>query len=137
MSDNPTPPITPPGVPAPLPPAGWYPDPEFPGRQRWWTGIGWAAPSDPYAPSAPRPKNSSATAGLVLGIIGMFLGFWGVIPLVALIFGILGLQSSSRIIDAAGLPVGRRRAVWAIVLGAIGIGYGILEIAVPGARPHF
>jgi hypothetical protein len=26
-----------------LPPAGWYPDPAEPGRQRYWEGAHWTA----------------------------------------------------------------------------------------------
>lgn len=25
-----------------LPPAGWYPDPESPGGERWWNGVAWS-----------------------------------------------------------------------------------------------
>lgn len=33
----------PPGVFTPVAfPAGWYPDPQFPGRSRWWDGQAWA-----------------------------------------------------------------------------------------------
>lgn len=28
-------------TPAPLPPAGWYPDPADTAMQRWWDGVGW------------------------------------------------------------------------------------------------
>ena len=137
MSETPTPPSAGTPAPAPLPPAGWYPDPESPGKQRWWSGIGWAAPSDPYGPRPPRPKNSAATAGFVLALIGVFVGLAGVIPLIGLIFGIIGLQRSATIIDADGRPVGRAFSTTAIVLGVIGIAYGILIIADPAARPHF
>lgn len=32
-------------------PAGWYPDPSDPTRQRWWDGARWAAPAAPVAPA--------------------------------------------------------------------------------------
>lgn len=38
--------------PPPLPPAGWYPDPERPGRSRWWDGRAWAAPADASPPDS-------------------------------------------------------------------------------------
>ncbi len=50
---------------APAVPAGWYPDPTAPDRQRWWDGRGWtdhthppalpAPPSSPPPPMAPSP----------------------------------------------------------------------------------
>jgi hypothetical protein len=36
----PTPPVQPP-APQPLPPAGWYPDPDVPGGKRFWDGTNW------------------------------------------------------------------------------------------------
>jgi hypothetical protein len=30
-----------------LPPAGWFPDPKFPGQQRWWDGTGWTEHRQP------------------------------------------------------------------------------------------
>lgn len=32
---------TPPAIPGAVPPAGWYPDPSHPSRERLWDGIGW------------------------------------------------------------------------------------------------
>jgi hypothetical protein len=31
---------------APIPPAGWFPDPEMPGQMRWWDGEQWHASQD-------------------------------------------------------------------------------------------
>jgi len=38
-----------PGLPdaSSAPPPGWYPDPENPGRQRYWYGYAWAPPTSP------------------------------------------------------------------------------------------
>ncbi len=39
-------------------PAGWYPDPQHPGQQRYWDGSSWGqtAPMAPAAPAGPPPK---------------------------------------------------------------------------------
>ncbi|MEV7693294.1 DUF2510 domain-containing protein [Microbacterium sp. NPDC089189] len=44
-------------------PAGWYPDPTDPARQRWWDGAGWGAlaPKPDGAP-APQPYGAPAPA---------------------------------------------------------------------------
>jgi hypothetical protein len=42
------------------PPAGWYPDPEKPGGQRYWDGTSWTEHSQAPAPAA-RPTSSSET----------------------------------------------------------------------------
>jgi hypothetical protein len=34
-------------------PAGWYPDPQDPGRQRYWDGAGWSEATQPAAPATP------------------------------------------------------------------------------------
>lgn len=36
------------------PPAGWYPDPDAPGRARWWNGYQWYASQPSLAPAPPR-----------------------------------------------------------------------------------
>lgn len=53
------------------PPAGWYPDPELPGSERYWTGQGWgprrAVTSTAYtapAPAQARAAWQQSSAGL-------------------------------------------------------------------------
>ncbi|MGO4534397.1 DUF2510 domain-containing protein [Leifsonia sp. 2MCAF36] len=74
-------------------PAGWYPDPEYPGQQRYWDGSSWtvnraptltpatpnSAPAD-HTPSRRSGDSTQAVLGLVLAILGFVLG---VIPFAA------------------------------------------------------
>ena len=56
----------------PLPVAGWYPDPEFPGHDRWWDGANWtdqrrtAAPVAASAATGTAP-GAAAAAGATRG----------------------------------------------------------------------
>ena len=45
----------------PTVPAGWYPDPDVPGGQRWWSGIGWTEYRTPPA-AAPQYATSQYSA---------------------------------------------------------------------------
>jgi hypothetical protein len=36
-------------------PAGWYPDPQQPGQQRYWDGSAWTEATQPGGPAAPPP----------------------------------------------------------------------------------
>lgn len=46
-------PVMPPPMPAPVAPvampAGWYPDPQTPGMNRYWDGLAWTATTAPAA----------------------------------------------------------------------------------------
>ncbi|GAA3770567.1 hypothetical protein GCM10022240_23530 [Microbacterium kribbense] len=47
---------------SPQPPAGWYPDPQGDGNQRWWNGVAWADQTRP-APVPPPPASPFAAPG--------------------------------------------------------------------------
>lgn len=49
-------------------PAGWYPDPEGSGGQRYWTGESWSIHKAPESevPAAPRAPSKSGIAAAVL-----------------------------------------------------------------------
>jgi hypothetical protein len=77
--------------PAANPPAGWYPDPNQPGR-RFWDGSNWTdqiAPPDQEVPvqavSSAKPKdprnNTLATCGYIFAIIMPIIGAILAIPL--------------------------------------------------------
>ena len=101
-------------APSTTPPAGWYPDPEAPGRQRWWNGAAWA-PSTP-AQSAPR-TNTLAILGLNAGIlaVGSFMGPLGIV------FGITGLALALYgIRQAQSTGAGLQLARWALAISIAG-----------------
>ena len=69
------------------PPAGWYPDAEIPGGQRYWDGQHWTEHREPPPPSpvAPSPTTAPPTsnrkwlygiAALVLVAAGIGVGLW-------------------------------------------------------------
>ena len=103
-------------------PAGWYFDVSS-GRQRWWDGRAW---TEHFALAAPpvRASTGSGAAPLVLGLIGFFLTpipffigllVGGIPALLAVIYGIVGIASSSR----HGSPSGA--AIAGVVLGGIAL----------------
>jgi hypothetical protein len=85
--DNPTPPAA--------APAGWYPDPQAPGQQRYWDGRAWTATSQ--APVAGVRTSMNAVIGLILAIVS-----WVVCPIIAAIAALVLARSSDREIKASG-----------------------------------
>lgn len=45
------------------PPAGWYPDPEVPGQQRWWDGMSWSTFTAPSAGAGGVPQQQAWAGG--------------------------------------------------------------------------
>ena len=64
-------------------------------------------------------KNDMATPALVLGIIGAVLPFTLLLPLSALIFGLLGILKAQDIKDQTGKALGLGLSITGLVLGAV------------------
>lgn len=115
--------------PAAAAPAGWYPDPQAPGQQRYWDGAAWTAQA-PTAPQSPVPTTSTnAVIGLVLAIVS-----WVVCPIIAAIVALVLAHSSDKAIKAsdgrvggAGLNTATRIIAW-INIG-VSIVAGIVVVA--------
>jgi hypothetical protein len=94
-------------------------------------------PRPPYAGPAPR-AGRKAVAAMVLGIVGLVLGFLFV-PLaccvLAVVFGSLALQEIGR--QGPERVGGRGQAVAGIVLGVIGLAGWAIVIALLAAGSRF
>lgn len=110
--------------PQPTPPPGWYADPT--GSVRWWNGSEWTDVS--RAPVQPeREGNPMAVIGLVLGVVGIALSaiaigfiFGWAFGLAAVVLGAIARSKAQR-----GAPR-KRMATWAIIVGVLSVGSGIL-----------
>jgi hypothetical protein len=118
-------------------PAGWYPDPQAPGQQRYWDGQAWSA-SAPSAPAVPQPAgpvtSTNAIIGLVLAVVS-----WIVCPIIAAIVALVLAHSSSKEIAAsdgrvggAGLNTATRIIAWINIGVSIIAGVVIAVLTVIG-----
>lgn len=117
--DAPPPPPPPPAAYAPPPPAPAYPPPGYapPG----YPVSGYATPGYPVKAKA----NGLALTSMILGIVGITVGlcliFFPVMPILAVVFGHIGLTQ----IRKTGAP-GRGYAIAGLVTGYIGIALAVL-----------
>lgn len=89
-----------PDRPADSAPAGWYPDPQNPGQQRYWDGTAWGIPGA-SATGMSRPTSTNAIIALVLAILS-----WVMCPLIAAIVALFVARSSDKEIVASGGGLG-------------------------------
>lgn len=118
-------------------PAGWYPDPQNPGQQRYWDGSSWAAAAPPPSPGvgAAPPTSTNAIVGLVLAIVS-----WLLCPVIAAIAALLVARASDKEIRAsdgrvggAGLNTATRIIAWINIAASVVAGIIIVVLAVLGA----
>ncbi len=122
----------------PLPIAGWYPDPEIPGHDRWWDGATWsenrrvsrdaaALPAPVQAP-APVVRNNLAVIGFFLSLSGLVLPFV-VNSLAGGIVSIIGLHRSRALPGTGIFSNGRAISIAGILIGFIWGGLCLLFVA--------
>ncbi len=107
------------------PPPGWYADPQFPNRQRWWDGVQWTAQTSPVMPAGVGARVGAAKAAraLVFAIVGLVL--FAPLSVAAVVMGARARAEGKRI----GRPVdGRMNA--AFVVGIVGVSFWGLVVAI-------
>jgi hypothetical protein len=72
-----------------------------------------------------------ATAALVLGLLSIILFLTVIVPLLALIFGLVGLRQIKR---SNGMKTGRGKAITGVVLGLLGLLGGVAAWVAIGAE---
>ena len=89
-------------------PAGWYPDPQNPGQQRYWDGSTWASAAPAAPPAAPGVAPGEVTTTSTNAIVGLVLAIvsWVVCPIIAAIVALVAAHSSDKQINASGGTVG-------------------------------
>lgn len=100
--------------------AGWHADPSS-GEPVWSSGR----PPGATVPSAPAPviKNTVATIGMVIGIVGLAVAFvlgpW--VPLVAIACSAAALPRATTLASHGYAAVGRAQAIAGVLLGVGGV----------------
>jgi hypothetical protein len=87
-------------------------------------------PPPPGGTTAQGSANGLAVASLVLGIIGIFIQLFGILPILAIVFGVMARRRIAA--GAAGSP---GMATAGIVLGIIGLVILVIVLAAVGANP--
>lgn len=83
----------------PSAPAGWYPDPQVPGQQRYWDGAAWAASqTPPSAPPVATPGKKKPRKALAFALVGV----GALIVLIAVIAAVGGAGKDTNAAKLAG-----------------------------------
>ena len=123
------------------PPPGWFPDPLGRYEHRYFNGTSWTSDVsvdgqrfvDPLGshsgPAGDQSRNSSATASVVMGSIGLAIAFIPfvviagfVLAILAIVYGIRGLRRSR----AGG--VGRGASIAGLTMGGLGLAASVVGV---------
>jgi len=119
----------------PMPPAGWYDDPDGSGGQRYFDGNEWQERA-PRAAPAPAPvvvERQTKTSGYAIAslVLGLVWGY-GVGSILAIIFAVI---AKNKIKEGGGTVTGGGMATAGLVLGIIGVvGAAIIILAVAASE---
>jgi hypothetical protein len=91
-----------------LPPAGWYPDPQLAGTQRYWDGASWTSYRNPPLPDR-RQTDNVITAGYVFAVL---------FPLIGFIIGLTQINRDARWSRVVMLSI-LAAIVWAVLWAAL------------------
>jgi hypothetical protein len=144
-----------------LPPANWYPAPDDPSRERWWNGAEWSdtfraagQPTPPPVPTYGQPlpyttgypqqqygtavaKNGLATAGLIVSIVSLLIGIYGLVCITGIALSGVGLSRARQMEAAGGVAVGKSAATAGLVIGIVSLVLNIVWIAWVASNPYF
>jgi hypothetical protein len=121
---------------------GWYADPMAPGQARWWSGLDWthhvqplpsshAAAGESWENSLIVPRERTlAVRALVWGIVAVVIDPLLAPSILAIVYGIMALRRTRRLVAQGRIPVGQRRAIAGIALGVFGAVFTIFCVAV-------
>jgi hypothetical protein len=127
------------GTSAPTVAPGWYADPMAPGQARWWSGLDWTHHVQPIPSLRPESWESSllvprertlAVRALVWGIVAVVIDPLLAPSILAIVYGVMALRRTRRLVKQGAVPTGQRRAIAGIVLGAFGAVFTIVCVGV-------
>jgi hypothetical protein len=141
---------------SPQPPPGWYPDPEDPTQQKWWSGVAWTAHVAPAAGSKPRRTKPAPVRvggkwrpGVSTWIVGIVALFFSLIEGIGSGFGAFLLTLSLFALPTAIVAVAAKRPTWmrlavgswpakgALALAVVGLLVGSIVLGVaPSGNPQ-
>ena len=80
------------------------------------------------------PQNGLGIAALVLGIVGLTVGWcsYGIVSILAIIFGAIGIKKANQ-----GLATNKAMAQWGMWLGIVGVAIGLILTLLVGAAVLF